>query len=53
VLTTLEIGGALLLSLLSLFAPFIALILVVAVCVLTLRFARKLMRKSRTASDAR
>jgi hypothetical protein len=52
VLTTLEIGGALLLSLLSLFAPFLALVVVVLVCVLTLRFARKLMRRSRDSPDA-
>ncbi|MBL8905733.1 MAG: DUF4126 domain-containing protein, partial [Rhizobiales bacterium] len=42
VIATAELGGALIVSLVALAAPFIALALVVLFCLLAVRFVRKL-----------
>jgi hypothetical protein len=45
VIATAELGGALIISLVALAAPFIALALVVLFCLLAVRFVRKLARR--------
>ena len=49
-LATAEIGGAILVSLLALIAPFVALAVVVVICWLAVRMVRKLMRRGREAA---
>ena len=51
-IATAEFGGAVLVSLLALFAPLFALALVVAFCWLAVRFARRMFRRAPAASPA-
>jgi len=46
VLSTLELGGALLIALLALSAPFVAIGLIVAFCWLAVRLARKALSRA-------